>query len=117
MKKNRKEITERLSIQGLGYSLVVLGVIVLLSLIGCNKEATCNCGIIQDDAIEFDATGNTYYTLTVKSDCSGVNKKVYVDYSYWLNSPVGTSTCVTGVGDWTPLAPITNTIHPIEKNK
>mgnify|MGYP001047714607 FL=1 len=116
MEKSRKEITEKLSIQGLGYSLVLIGLIALLSLVGCNKESTCNCGIVQDDAIEYDATGNTYYTLTIKSDCSGNNKKVYVDYSSWLNTPVGDNTCINGVGNWMPLAPITNTLHPTNKN-
>ena len=84
-------------------------------LASCNKEETCNCGTIKDDAIEFDASGNMYYTLTVESECSGVNKKVYVDYSYWLDSPVGGYTCVTGVGDWMPTQPITNTQHPYNK--
>lgn len=97
-------------------TIIIITALVGLTLSSCKKENTCNCGVVQNDAIEYDVAGNIYYTLTVKSDCSGVNKTVYVDYNYWLNSPVGSNTCVTGVGNWKPLEPITNTIHPTNKN-
>ena len=93
---------------------VILAVSLLtgISLASCNKEGTCNCGIVKDDEIENDATGDLYYTLTVESECSGVNKKVYVDYSFWLDTPVGEYTCITGVGDWKPKQPAINTSKP-----
>lgn len=97
-------------------TIILITTLVGLALTSCKKEDTCNCGIVQNDAIEYDASGNIYYTLTVKSDCSGNNKKVYVDYSSWLNTPVGNNTCIDGVGNWMPLAPITNTLHPTNKN-
>lgn len=98
-------------------TILITTALIGLTLSSCKKQDdTCNCGIIQSDAIEYDAAGNMYYTLTVKSDCSGVNKVVYVDYDSWLNGHVGTSTCVTGAGNWMPTAPITNTIYPANKN-
>ena len=115
MKNNRKEITEKFAIKGLSYSLILLGLMALLSLVACKKESTCNCGIVQNDAIEYDASGNIYYTLTVKSDCSGNNKKVYVDYSSWLNTPVGNNTCIDGVGNWMPQNPITEVEQVVNK--
>ena len=98
-------------------TILLITALVGLTLSSCKKQDdTCNCGIVQSDAIEYDAAGDIYYTLTVKSDCSGVSKKVYVDYSAWLDTPVGSNTCITGAGDWMPLAPITETIHPTDKN-
>lgn len=115
MEKNRKKITKTPTIQGFGYSLVIVGLITLLSLVGCNKESTCNCGIVQNDAIEYDATGNIFYTLTVRSECSGVNKKVYVDYTSWLNTPTGSRTCIDGVGNWKPQNPVVEVKQTVNK--
>lgn len=116
MEENRKKQTEKFAIKGLGYSILALLILTLIiSISSCNKESTCNCGIVQDDAIEYDASGNTYYTLTIKSDCSGNNKKVYVDYSSWLNTPVGANTCINGVGDWAPKNPNTEVRQIVNK--
>ena len=94
---------------------IILTLSVIATLMSCQKEETCNCGLITDDAIEFDSQSNYYYTLTVESSCSGVEKKVYVSYSDWLDGYVGTSICITGVGDWSPKMPIVSTIHPDNK--
>ncbi|MDC1282471.1 hypothetical protein N8Z10_00805 [bacterium] len=116
MRNIRKEKTEKFAVKGLAYCiLTLLALALIISISSCKKESTCNCGIVQDDAIEYDATGNTYYTLTVKSDCSGNNKKVYVDYSSWLNTPVGANTCINGVGDWMPQNPVTEVEYVVNK--
>jgi hypothetical protein len=84
--------------------------VITLALTACEKScSTSNCGVITDDAIEYDGAGNTYYSLTVQSECSGVNKKVYVDYASWLNGYVGSSTCISWVAAWSPTAPIVST--------
>jgi len=93
----------------------ILSIVLLVILISCGKESTCNCGIIRDDDIEFDSQGNSLYTLTVESECSGNDKKVYVSYDTWLDGYVGERICITGVGDWSPKFPIVETIDPQNK--
>ena len=47
---------------------LVLGLTALL--FSCKKEnKKCNCGEITNDNIEFDGSGNMFYTLTIKNDC------------------------------------------------
>ena len=99
--------------------LFILSIVSLIFMsTSCEEEPeTCNCGIVQDDALETDANGTLHYTLTVKSECSGVNKKVYVNESDWLSNHVGDYMCITGAGTWlvAPDSPIVETIHPIDK--
>jgi hypothetical protein len=90
--------------------LIAITLMLGLGMVSCEKACTTsNCGIITNDEIEYDGAGNTYYSLTVQSDCSGVNKKVYVDYASWLNGHVGSSTCISWVAAWSPTAPIVST--------
>lgn len=99
--------------------LFILAITLMLGsmMVSCEKDCTSNCGIIQDDAIEFDNQGNSYYTLLVESECTGVNKKVYVSYSDWLTNHVGDYTCITGSGTWMVASEdIVNTIHVEDKN-
>jgi hypothetical protein len=72
--------------------------IVLLTIIAlgsCSKSATknCKCGIVTDDAIE---NGNDF-TLTIKNDCSGSNKKFYVTLNTWMDYAVGDAICMDQV--------------------
>jgi hypothetical protein len=88
---------------------LVLGLTALL--FSCKKEnKKCNCGEITNDNIEFDGSGNMYYTLTIKNDCSGNSGKYYFDYNVWLDANVGENFCVTNVSSWIfePTSPTTS---------
>jgi hypothetical protein len=61
---------------------LILGALLLLSIVSCQKETKkCNCGIIVDDPI----IGNNY-ALTIKNDCSGNIQTFYFSYSIGLNN-------------------------------
>ena len=78
---------------------LVLGLTVLL--FSCKKEdKKCNCGKITNDNVEFDGSGNVFYTLTIQNDCSGNSGKYYFDYDVWLDANVGENFCVTNVSSW-----------------
>jgi hypothetical protein len=80
----------------------------ILIFSSCKKDdKPCNCGIITDDAIEFDSNGTTFYTLTITNDCSNNSGKYYFNYDVWLNAPVGSYFCVTNVSSWMPVGETT----------
>ena len=72
--------------------MVLLTVIALSS---CSKNATkdCKCGVVTDDVIE---NGNDF-TLSIKNDCSGNNKKFYVTLDTWMDYAVGANICMTEI--------------------
>ena len=72
-----------------------------LMVMSCKKEQSCNCGTVKNDNIE-TLNGQMYYTLTIMNECSGNNKKFYVDYASWLNTPVGQYTCISNESSWLP---------------
>ena len=73
--------------------MIVLLTIIALS--SCSKNATkdCKCGVVTDDAIE---NGNDF-TLSIKNDCSGNNKKFYVTLNTWMDYAVGANICMTEI--------------------
>jgi hypothetical protein len=84
-------------------------IVVMLTLVmfACQKDKNCNCGVITDDAIEFDDNGNIFYTLTIKNDCSNNLGKYYFSQDVWMDASVGSDFCVTNVTSWMPVGPTT----------
>jgi hypothetical protein len=74
--------------------MIVLLTIIALGSCSKNTAKNCKCGIVTDDDIEFDSNFNTYFTLTIKNDCSGNSQKFYMTQSAWMDSPVGETTCI-----------------------
>jgi len=69
--------------------------IVLLTLTAfasCKKDAlkNCKCGVVTDDKIE----NSNNFTLSIKNDCSGNNKKFYVTVGTWMDGVVGEPFCM-----------------------
>jgi hypothetical protein len=87
----------------------------MLLISSCKKEKPCNCGTITDDAIEFDANSNMFYSLTITNDCSGNSGKYYFDYSVWLDANVGEYFCITNVSSWMPVGE--TTVHKVENKE
>ena len=97
---------------------IILSALVATTILfatSCKKDTPCNCGTITDDAIEFDASGNMFYTLTITNDCSGNSGKYYFDYSVWLNANVGEYFCVSNVSSWMPVGE--TTVHKVENKE
>lgn len=82
---------------------VLLIIVSMLTLSSCEKDKSCNCGIITNDAIEFDSNGTIFYTLTITNECSNNSGKYYFTYDVWLNAPVGSYFCITNVSSWMPI--------------
>ena len=73
--------------------LIVLLTITALSSCSKNYTKDCKCGVVTDDAIE---NGNDF-TLSIKNDCSGNNKKFYVTLDTWMDYQVGANICMTEI--------------------
>ena len=73
--------------------LIVLLTITALSSCSKNYTKDCKCGVVTDDAIE---NGNDF-TLSIKNDCSGNNKKFYVTLNTWMDYAVGANICMTEI--------------------
>lgn len=67
----------------------------ITALSSCSKNIAkdCKCGVVTDDAIE---NGNDF-TLTIKNDCSGNNKKFNVTLNTWMDYAVGANICITEI--------------------
>lgn len=73
--------------------MIVLLTIIALSSCSKNLTKDCKCGIVTDDAIE----NSSDFTLTIKNDCSGNNKKFYVTLNTWMDYAVGANICMTEI--------------------
>ena len=75
--------------------LVVLAM--ALTVMSCSKEdlvnSNCNCGLIVSD----DATD---YSVVIRSQCSGVERKFTLAPGDWMNAFVGSDYCITNVAGW-----------------
>jgi hypothetical protein len=87
---------------------LVTVVLLTVAMFACQKDKPCNCGVITDDAIEFDANGDIYYSLTIKNDCSDNLGKYYFSQDVWMDAPVGSDFCVTNVSSWIPVGQTTS---------
>ena len=77
--------------------IIILVGIVTLGL-SCNKDnpqpnKPCNCGLIQSDDV-------TDYSVVIQNDCSGNNKKFYLQEGSWMNAHPGDNYCITNVTSW-----------------
>ena len=78
--------------------LVVLAM--ALTVMSCSKEdlvnpinSNCNCGLVVSD----DATD---YSVIIRSQCSGVERKFTLAPGDWMNAFVGSDYCITNVAGW-----------------
>ena len=74
---------------------IMIVLLTIIALSSCSKNATkdCKCGVVTDDVIE---NGNDF-TLSIKNDCSGNNKKFYVTLDTWMDYAVGANICMTEI--------------------
>ena len=87
---------------------VVAVILMSAAFFSCDKDKNCNCGVITDDAIEFDDNGNIFYSLTIRNQCSDNLGKYYFSQDVWMDAPVGSDFCVTNVSSWLPVGQTTS---------
>jgi hypothetical protein len=79
-------------------------IIILITIVtagftySCKKEEPtpnkpCNCGLVQSDDV-------TDYSVVIENDCSGNNKKFYLQEGDWMNAHPGTNYCINNVTSW-----------------
>ena len=79
--------------------ILVASVVLVMS---CTKEGdldvtptqpNCNCGTVQSDRV-------SDYSVVIKSDCSGNNKRFYLSQGDWMNAHPGHDFCITNSNGW-----------------
>jgi len=75
----------------------------IIALSSCSEEGdlnitnpsqqNCNCGTVQSDRV-------SDYSVVIKSDCSGNNKRFYLSQGDWMNAHVGYDFCITNSTGW-----------------
>jgi hypothetical protein len=66
--------------------------VALAMMASCKKE-TCNCGTIMSDRV-------SDYSIVIRNDCSGNEKRFYLQPGDWMSAYVGTNYCITNVTSW-----------------
>ena len=75
-----------------------------IMITSCSKEDDtkpdkCNCGLILDGDNGI-TNGEGWYTIDVRSDCSGKTKTFYLAKGDWMNAHAGNETCLINENDW-----------------
>ena len=74
-------------------------------LTSCKKDddtkpqEDCNCGLILDGN-NGTTNGESWYTIDVRSNCSGNSKTFYLAKGDWMNAHAGNETCITNETSW-----------------
>ena len=68
--------------------------VALAMMASCKKEnQVCNCGLIVSDNV-------SDYSVVIRNDCSGNEKRFYLQPGDWMSAYVGTNYCITNVTNW-----------------
>lgn len=75
--------------------LLLSFLVILLSSCGDNYEeiGDCNCGLILSDEVEG-------YSVVIRSNCSGNEKRFTLSEEDWFNAFVGEEYCITNSNGW-----------------
>lgn len=76
-------------------AVIILGAILLAS---CSKPEDsapkdCNCGLITNDNV-------SDYSITIRNQCSGREKKFILAPGDWVNAHVGSNFCISNTTSW-----------------
>jgi hypothetical protein len=73
--------------------------IAVMLLLSCEKDnkqliqEQCNCGLVVSDEV-------SDYSVVIRNNCSGNEKKFYLQPGDWMNAYVGSDYCITNVKSW-----------------
>jgi nitrous oxide reductase accessory protein NosL len=75
------------------FTLTALAITLIIA--GCDKESTkpCNCGLILSDRA-------SDYSIVIRNECTGNEKRFYLQPGDWYNAYVGTNFCISNSGKW-----------------
>ena len=73
--------------------LLLLSLTILLFSCNGNEDEDCNCGRILSDNVED-------YSVVIRSDCSGNEKRFTLAPGDWINAFVGSDYCITNSEGW-----------------
>ena len=76
--------------------IISIGIIFLLSCEKDNNESVqeqCNCGLVLSDNV-------SDYSVIIRNNCSGNEKKFYLQEGDWMNAYVGSEYCITNIKSW-----------------
>jgi hypothetical protein len=69
-------------------------ILVLAAFIGCQKEQTCNCGLIVNDGTD------GCYWVEIRNDCTKNVKRFCLTKGDWMNAHAGSNYCITNSNGW-----------------
>jgi len=77
---------------------VLLISLLALGMLSCQKEDNiltpdCNCGLVVSDRV-------SDYSVVIRSDCSGNEKRWILSRGDWMNAYVGSDYCITNSTGW-----------------
>ena len=77
---------------------VIVGLAVMIAFASCGKEESiltpdCNCGLVVSDRV-------SDYSVVIRSDCSGNEKRFYLQQGDWINAHPGSDYCITNSSGW-----------------
>jgi hypothetical protein len=75
--------------------IFTLSAVAMLAFTACEKENTCNCGMVTDDGIN----GSCYW-VEIRNQCSGNVKRFCLSQGDWMNAHPGTTYCITNTTGW-----------------
>ena len=76
--------------------IISIGIIFLLSCEKDNNESVqeqCNCGLVLSDNV-------SDYSVIIRNNCSGNEKKFYLQEGDWMNAYAGSEYCITNIKSW-----------------
>ena len=76
--------------------IISIGIIFLLSCEKDNNELVqeqCNCGLVLSDNV-------SDYSVIIRNNCSGNEKKFYLQEGDWMNAYAGSEYCITNIKSW-----------------
>jgi hypothetical protein len=73
--------------------LLLLSLTILLFSCKGDEDEDCNCGRILSDNVED-------YSVVIRSDCSGNEKRFTLAPGDWINAFVGSDYCITNSEGW-----------------
>ena len=71
----------------------IFSLVLFLSLLSCQKEEVCNCGLIVDDDV-------STYSVLIRNSCTNNEKWFTLQPGDWMNAHPGQDYCITNVEKW-----------------
>lgn len=71
--------------------------IIIMSIVSCSKDESCNCGTIKNDGVDI---ANNCHWIEIENECSGNRKSFCIDEDIWWDANPGENFCITNIDSW-----------------